>query len=567
MFERIVFKNLYQFLKENNLITKNQSGFTPGDSGTNQLISLVHDIHCAFNDNSCLEVRSIYLDMSKAFDKVWHEGLLHKLKQNGIDGKLLAFFSNYLSNRKQRVVLNGQASEWAPILSGVPQGSVLGPLLFLVYINDLECGIKSQIKFFADDTSLYSVVKDPVVSASELQHDLDIISEWANQWKMSFNPDPTKPAEEILFSQKNSKIAHPPLYFNGIEVKRVTEHKHLGLILDPKLNFAAHLREKSATAKKGIGLIKLLRSYLPIKALNLIYKARIRSHFDYCDFIYHIPELETNERNLDSGRMTDIRLNYQMEKLESLQAQAGQAVTGAWKGTNRDKLNEELGWEPLHLRRWFRRLTVFYKIMHGLTPQYLVDPVPPLRRHLFGTNIRNELHPMRWRTQRFKNSFYPDAVSSWNSIGPELRKTDKISVFKSTLTGMIVPEEKSVFKIHSKDLRYIYQLRVGLSHLRAHKFRHKFLDTPNDTCSCQSGTESTMHFLLHCPLFNVQREELMEKIQPFVSNLPNISEHSTLCKVLLYGSKTLTPAQNKEILNTTLTYICNTGRFSRETES
>ena len=132
---------------------------------------------------------------------------------------------------------------------------------------------------------------------------------------------------------------------------------------------------------------------------------------------------------------------------------------------------------------------------------------------------------------------------------------------------MIVPEEKSVFKIHSKDLRYIYQLRVGLSHLRAHKFRHKFLDTPNDTCSCQSGTESTMHFLLHCPLFNVQREELMEKIQPFVSNLPNISEHSTLCKVLLYGSKTLTPAQNKEILNTTLTYICNTGRFSRETES
>ena len=143
----------------------------------------------------------------------------------------------------------------------------------------------------------------------------------------------------------------------------------------------------------------------------------------------------------------------------------------------------------------------------------------------------------------------------------------QISVFKSTLTGMIVPEEKSVFKIHSKDLRYLYQLRVGLSHLRAHKFRHKFLDTPNDTCSCQTGIESTDHFLLQCPLFDVQREEMMEKIQPLVSNLPNISVNSTLSKVLLRGSKTMNPAHNKEILNSTLTYICNTGRFSHESES
>ena len=175
-FERIIYKNLYNFLVTNNLITKNQSGFTPGDSGTNQLLSLIHDVHVAFDDPSCLEVRSVYLDMSKAFDKVWHEGLIFKLKQNGIDGNLLTLLTDYLSNRRQRVVLNGKNSDWAPIQSGVPQGSVLGPLLFLLFINDLEAGIISQIKFFADDTSLYSVVKDPETSARELNHDLELIN-------------------------------------------------------------------------------------------------------------------------------------------------------------------------------------------------------------------------------------------------------------------------------------------------------------------------------------------------------------------------------------------------------
>ena len=111
------------------------------------------------------------------------------------------------------MVLNGKSSDWAPILSGVLQGSVLGPLLFLIFINDLEAGILSQIKFFADDTSLYSVVKDPEKYARELNHDLEVINNWAKQWKMSFNPDPTKPAEEILFSHKRKHVVHPPSIF------------------------------------------------------------------------------------------------------------------------------------------------------------------------------------------------------------------------------------------------------------------------------------------------------------------------------------------------------------------
>ena len=147
IFEKIIFNNLYSYLNVNNLITINQSGFRPEDSTTNQLLFLVDEIHQAFEDPKSLEVRAVFLDISKAFDKVWHDGLIFKLKQNGISGRLLQLFENYLLNRKQRVVLNGSHSEYSVIESGVPQGSVLGPLLFLIYINDLERNIKSNINF------------------------------------------------------------------------------------------------------------------------------------------------------------------------------------------------------------------------------------------------------------------------------------------------------------------------------------------------------------------------------------------------------------------------------------
>ena len=150
IFERILFSNMYNHLISNNLLTKNQSGFQPRDSVTNQLIFLVDKMHSSLDIN--LEVRSVFLDMSKAFDKVWHEGLLFKLRFNG---KLINLLKSYLSNWKQRVLINGSESDWGQIESGVPQGSVLGPLLFLIYINDLEIGIKSHIKFFADDISLF----------------------------------------------------------------------------------------------------------------------------------------------------------------------------------------------------------------------------------------------------------------------------------------------------------------------------------------------------------------------------------------------------------------------------
>ena len=144
---------MFTFFTENNLISPNQLGFKPGDSCVNQLLSVTYQIFKSLDNVH--EVRSVFLDMSKAFDKVWHKGLIFKLKQNGISGNLLSTLTDFLTLRKQRVVLNGQLSSWSNIESGVPQGSILGPLLFLIYINDLSEGLTTNAKLFADDVSLF----------------------------------------------------------------------------------------------------------------------------------------------------------------------------------------------------------------------------------------------------------------------------------------------------------------------------------------------------------------------------------------------------------------------------
>ena len=161
IFERVIFKDMYSFFILNNLITEKQSGFIKGDSTVNQLLSITHMIQNSFDCDIPNEVRSVYLDISKAFDKVWHNGLLFKLKQNGIRGNLLKLIENFLSNRFQRTAINGKTSSWSSVEAGVPQGSVLGPLLFLIFINDLIAGMKSDARIFADDTSLFVIVNNP----------------------------------------------------------------------------------------------------------------------------------------------------------------------------------------------------------------------------------------------------------------------------------------------------------------------------------------------------------------------------------------------------------------------
>ena len=552
MFEKLIFNSLYFYLNSNNLITPNQSGFRPGDSCSNQLLFLVNEIHKAFENPKSLEVRAVFLDISKAFDKVWHDGLLFKLKQNGVSGKLLKFFESYLQNRKQRVSLNGFNSEYSVIESGVPQGSVLGPLLFLVYINDLENNIKSNVKFFADDTMLYSIVVDPSASASDLNHDLDLISRWAFQWKMAFNPDPNKQATEVLFSCKKKPVQHPELFFNGAPVSRVSEHKHLGLIFKPTLSFAKHINEKINNAKKNIGIMKHLNSVLPFSSLKQMYNALVRSHLDYCDVIFHIPS-KIHPPPLGMS------LHDHMEKLEKVQYQAALAVTGAWQGTSRVKLYEELGWESLSDRRTCRRVLQIHKIVDEKTPKYLHHCLPPNRNVII--NLPLIFHEFKCRTDRYSGSFFPNAVSLWNNFITNFQNLPTLLSLKAHLVSLFRPPAKPIYGIHDPvSLRTLFQLRVGLSKLRHHKKRHNFLDTPSDQCLCKTGIEDCDHFFLVCPFYNSHRIVLRTKVDVILLN--NDINIVLTPAIYLYGHESLSDNDNHDLLLATLEFIVKSNRFA-----
>ena len=557
MLEKLVYDSLYSHLVSCDLLNPNQSGFRPGDSTVNQLISITHKIFEAFDCNPALDVRSVYLDISKAFDRVWHDGLIYKLKRCGVSGQLLSLIKSFLGDRKQRTVLNGQCSNWGDILAGVPQGSILGPLFFLVYINDLTADLKCNVKLFADDTSLFTIARETNEAAEHMNHDLQLITQWANDWRMSFNPDPQKQAVELLFSKKRNEIDHPVILFNNIPVKKVNEHKHLGMILDSKLSFSAHIKAAISKARKGIGLLKYLSKYLPRHTLSELYKLYVRPHLDYGDVIYHIPpkvcEFSQN-----------IALSNLMEKVESVQYSAALAVSGTWRGTSREKLYAELGWESLSSRRWSRRLTLFYKIINNLTPLYTKEPIPPLQQSNYSLRNRDVIGRIKARTEKFLSSFYPNCICEWNKLDLEIRLAPSVAVFKAKLLSKIRPPAKSIFCIHDPiGLGYLFQLRVGLSKLNLHKFNHNFSDTVNPMCPTNDGIEDTEHFLLLCPSFHIQRRDLLagvsELLRPFVQI--NILPNNVLVQYLLYGNKELPDDVNKLLLELTLNFIHKTGRL------
>ena len=209
-----------------------------------------------------IEVLGVFLYMSKDFEKVWHQGLIFKLKSTGLSNSLLSFIESFLSDRFQRI-LNGHTWEWLPVNACVPQGSIFGILFFLIYINDLSDDLVSIVKLFTDDTALFSVVYDSNISANELNNGLQKISEWAYKWKMSFNSVLNKQVREVRFSRKLNKESRPIIVFNSAPFGCADCQKHVGMCLDKALNFNLHIKEKMSKAMKGIGVIQKLRKTPP----------------------------------------------------------------------------------------------------------------------------------------------------------------------------------------------------------------------------------------------------------------------------------------------------------------
>ena len=245
------------------------------------------------------------------------------------------------------------------------------------------------------------------------------------------------------------------------------QQRHLGIILDEKLNFKSHIDKVLTKASKGIAVIKRLRNSLPRKSLITIYKAIIRPHLDYGDILYDQPNNATF-----------------CQKIETFQYKAALAITGAIQGTSQEKiLNWELGLETLKSRRWLRMLCCMYKIINLVIPKYLTNLIP---KREIGYKIRNRNKSFfHCRTESFKNSFFPYTIHAWYSLDLSIINSNLLEVFKSKLLAFIQPVQRSIYNVFNpQGLKFLTRLRLGLSHLKEHRFRDNFKNCINPLCSC-----------------------------------------------------------------------------------
>ena len=511
--ERCIYKHVHNFLLNNHIITPNQSGFTKGDSAINQLVSITNDFGRALDNGK--EIRVIFCDISKAFDRVWHKGLLFKLKQYGISGNLLKWFENYLSGRIQRVVLYGINSNWREIKAGVPQGSILGPLLFIIFINDIVVDIDGTIKLFADDTSIYLTVDTPQFCADILNDNLAKIHDWSEKWLVKFNPQKT---ESMIISRKLSKPVHPSLFMNNHEIQEVDSHKHLGVIISNNGLWHDHVDYILKKAYSRINILRKFRFILDRFTLERIYMSYIRPILEYGDVIW------------DSTNQSIVN------KIENVQLDAARIVTGGNKLTSIQKLYDAK-WEKLSVRREKHKLILFYKMVNKVTPAYLQNLVPNqvANQHDYHTRQSENFLEFRTKTNFYADYFLPSTVKLWNKLPTVVRNSTSLNIFKNCLNRGTV-KSPDYFYTGTRMGQVLHaRLRMNSSALNSHLFARNIVDSPNCTCG---QIETTSHFLLYCNKYNDLRNETIFSINyPVIHNV----------KLFLFGSEALNSDQNKDI--------------------
>ena len=286
LIEKIVHSRIYYFFEQNNILDDKQGGFRPNHSTCNTTATFIDDIYTAMNNNNILI--ATYIDAMKAFDTVNHKILLQKAEKYGIAGQVLAWLTNYLSDRSQCTLANNIVSSTEPIVCGVPQGSVCGPLLFLIYINDLSATLDScKVSLYADDTVIYITHNNVQEALNLVQSDLNKLVEWCTDNKVTINCKKTKYCIYGMRSNvKRSKSFDTVLSLNNNVLDRVSSYKYLGFILDEHLNFNKHISEMCSLVNHKLYLLSRIRRFLTTQACLTIFKTMVLSVIEYGDVIY-----------------------------------------------------------------------------------------------------------------------------------------------------------------------------------------------------------------------------------------------------------------------------------------
>ena len=530
MLEKIIFKHLHNYLLQHDILSHDQSGFKHGDSTVNQLLIIYDTI--MKNLDIGKDVRFVFCDVSKAFDRVWHRGLLYKLRKYGIKGNLLNWFGNYLTDRKQRVCMEGCNSSWKSIHAGVPQGSILVPYLFLLFINDIVDVVSNKMKLFADDTSLYCIVDEQQIAAESLNSDLDSLHTWAQNWGVTFNATKTK---SILFTRKHD-IDIPVLNMNNIELENTCEHKHLGLTFNHTGTWKNHINEIYSKAFSRLNILRMLKYNIDRKSLEKLYFGFIRPILEYGNVVW------------------DNCTKQESDLIESVQYEAARIVTGLRKGTSRSKLYSELGWDSLENRRQKQKLILMFKALHGYLPNYFSE--------IFSSHLNPEANYMlrnhriynvpRVRTRSYSKSFFPSVMNMWNNLDEDIRNIPYISLFKKKLNDEIT-QPPSYYSSGPRKMNIIIcQLRNNVSNLNDHLFRAHLSDSSQ--CPCGDAVEDCFHYFYVCPLYMRHRIIMFQDLRRY-RDILNL-------EILLQGSDNLSLDENLYILQTVYKYIENTGRFT-----
>ncbi|MES9882305.1 MAG: reverse transcriptase family protein [Sedimenticola sp.] len=410
--EHIITSNLVKHLDRNHILYDLQHGFRERRSCETQLAMLIEDL--ARNTNNGLQTDLILLDFSKAFDKVSHNKLLHKLHQYGVRKQTLAWIGAFLKNRSQQVVLEGETSDSIPVTSGVPQGSVLGPILFLVYINDLPERIQSQVRLFADDTAVYLTI-DSNKDGQTLQNDLDTLQLWENKWDMHFNP-----SKCLVLHISRSRTPINTLYnLHGQILQSVASAKYLGVTISNNLTWNTHIHQITNKANKTLGFVRRNIRTTNTKVKEHAYKALVRPQVEYASSIW-----DPHTKDLS-------------HKIEMVQRRAARWTLNDYSSySSVTDMLDRLGWRTLEQRRSDARLCLFHKMVTGQVavplPQY-IEPPNRISRYCHSMTFR-QIHTSK---DCYKFSFFPLAVVQWNSLPKEVATLQDQDLFRSQVGNLL----------------------------------------------------------------------------------------------------------------------------------